>query len=405
MKDQSKTDKPTKPTSSSYDHTIHTFLSLFRFFSYILAVLLIQVIPLNTPRTPNLEAYIVIGCVGIYTLVKVFSRFRWNRENFTTYLILGGDTVVCVALLLFTRGLDSGFLLYALVPIATAALLFDMRISLIIAAVISATLVVAHVGLSLISTSVIEFIEVMEGNYLPLLIVYVGFCFLIANITYRTNLNIRRRIELNAVLEERRRMRRELHDDVAQTMSSLNLRAQMLEKSMTENDTEGATKAVEDIRKISKDTCENIRQAIDSLSSTDFQQLIPNLQNLISEFVDRYGFEILLQLPNRISTVSALGNIQLLYIVNEAFTNIRKHAEASTIWLQLENIAHGVKIMVKDNGKGFSLEEYPQSYGGHHGLNIMKERAEAAGGVFSISSSPGEGTEVTVELPGEKVRL
>jgi two-component system nitrate/nitrite sensor histidine kinase NarX len=296
-------------------------------------------------------------------------------------------------------------LLYALVPIATAALLFDMRVSLIIAAAISATLVIAHVGLSLINSSVIEFAEIMDGNYLPLLIIYVGFCFLIANITYRTNLNIRRRIELNAVLEERRRMRRELHDDVAQTMSSLNLRAQMLEKSIKENDAEGATKAVEDIRKISKDTCENIRQAIDSLSSTDYQQLIPNLQNLISEFVDRYGFEIMLQLPSRLSNVSALGNIQMLYIVNEAFTNIRKHAEASTIWLQLENIAHGVKMTVKDDGKGFSLEEYPQGYGGHHGLNIMKERAEAAGGVFSIISSPGQGTEVTVELPGEKVRL
>jgi signal transduction histidine kinase len=366
---------------------------------------LIQAIPLNTPETPALEAYIVIGCVGIYTLVKVFSRFHWNRENVTTYVILGGDTLICVSLLLFTRGLDSGFLLYALVPVATAALLFDMRVSLIIAAVISATLVIAHVGLSLISTSVIEFAKVMDANYLPVLIIYVGFCFLIANITYRTNLNIRRRIELNAVLEERRRMRRELHDDVAQTMSSLNLRAQMLEKSIKENDTAGAVKAVEDIRKISKDTCENIRQAIDSLSSTDFQQLIPNVQNLISEFVERYGFEIILQLPNRLSNISALGNIQLLYIVNEAFTNIRKHAEASKIWLQLENIAHGVRITVKDDGKGFSLEEYPQSYAGHHGLNIMKERAEAAGGVFTLSSSVDEGTEVSVELPGEKVRL
>ena len=405
MNNQAKTVKQSSLTPLSYDRTIHTFLSLFRFFSYILAVLLIQAIPLNTPETPALEAYILIGCVGIYTLVKVFSRFHWNRENVTTYVILGGDTLVCISLLLFTRGLDSGFLLYALVPVTTAALLFDMRVSLIIAAVISATLVIAHVGLSLISTSVIEFAKVMDANYLPLLIIYVGFCFLIANITYRTNLNIRRRIELNAVLEERRRMRRELHDDVAQTMSSLNLRAQMLEKSIKENDTAGAVKAVEDIRKISKDTCENIRQAIDSLSSTDFQQLIPNVQNLISEFVERYGFEIILQLPNRLSNISALGNIQLLYIVNEAFTNIRKHAEASKIWLQLENIAHGVRITVKDDGKGFSLEEYPQSYAGHHGLNIMKERAEAAGGVFTLSSSVGEGTEVSVELPGEKVRL
>jgi signal transduction histidine kinase len=368
-------------------------------------VLLIQVIPLDTTRTPDLQAYIIIGVVGLYTLIKVFSRFHWDRENLTTYVILGGDTLICVVLLLFTHGLDSGFLLYALVPIATAALLFDMRVSLIIAAVISAVLVIAHVGSSVINSSVIDFAWVMDGNYLPLLIIYVGFSFLIANIPYRTNLNIRRRIELNAVLEERRRMRRELHDDVAQTMSSLNLRAQMLEKSMKENDTAGASKAVEDIRKISKDTCENIRQAIDSLSSTDFQQLIPNLQNLISEFVDRYGYEIMLQLPNRLLRISALGNIHLLYIVNEAFTNIRKHAEASKIWLQLENIAHGVKITVKDDGKGFSLEDYPQGYGGHHGLNIMKERAEAAGGGFSIISSPGEGTEVTAELPGEKVRL
>ena len=236
----------------SYDSTIHLFLSLFRFFSYILAVLLIQVIPLNTGQAPKLQLYIIIGCVGLYTLVKVFSRFHWNRDNLTTYVILGGDVAVCIALLLFTRGLDSGFLVYALVPITTAALLFEQRITLIIASAISITVVIAHVALSLINSSVIGFEWIMDGNYLPLLIVYVGFCFLVATITYRTNLNIRRRIEFNAVMEERKRMRRELHDDVAQTLSSLNLMAQMLNKAVVAGDTEGAMKATNDIQKVSK---------------------------------------------------------------------------------------------------------------------------------------------------------
>jgi nitrate/nitrite-specific signal transduction histidine kinase len=91
------------------------------------------------------------------------------------------------------------------------------------------------------------------------------------------------------------------------------------------------------------------------------------------------------------------GNIRLTSGLNGVQVNIRKHAEASKIWLQLGNMAHGVKITVKD---------YAKVYGGHHSLNIMKERTEAAGGVIAIISSPGEGTEVIVELPpGEKVIL
>jgi signal transduction histidine kinase len=395
----------TNPKALSYDSTIHLFLSLFRFFSYILAVLLIQVIPLNTTQAPDLQLYIIIGCVGLYTLVKVFSRFHWNRENTTTYMILGGDVLVCIVLLLFTRGLDSGFLVYALVPITTAALLFDQKVTLIIATTISVSVIIAHAGLSLLNSNVIGFEWIMDGNYLPLLIVYTGFCFLISTITYRTNLNIRSRIEFAAVLEERKRMRRELHDDVAQTLSSLNLMAQMLNKSVVAGDTEGAMKATNDIQKISKDTCENIRKVIDSLSETEFQSLIPNLRNLISESAERYGIEVVLDLPSKLSKTTSLSNIQLLYITNEALTNTRKHAGATKIWLRLENTPHGVKMTAKDNGKGFDMEEHLKSGVGHHGLNIMKERAEAVGGAFSIDTSPDTGTEVSVELPGEKVRL
>jgi len=398
-------DKISNTQGLSYDSTIHLFLSLFRFFSYVLAVLLIQVIPLNTPREPLLESYILIGCIGLYTVFKVFSRFHWHKDNFSTYIMLGGDVLVCIVVLLFTRGLDSGFLVYALVPIATAALLFDQKITIIIAMIIPLTVIIAHVGLSLINTSVIDFARVMDGNYLPLLIVYTGFCFLIGTITYRTNLNIRRRIELNAVIEERKRMRRELHDDVAQTFSSLNLMAQMLHKSVQAGDIDSAMKTTGDIQRVSKDTCENIRKVIDSLSETEFESLVPNLRNLVSESSERYGIEVVMDIPNKLTRTTSMGNLQLLYIANEAMTNTRKHAEATQIWLRLENTPFGVKMMVKDNGKGFNAEEQLLNSVGHHGLSIMKERAEAAGGVFNLNTSPDQGTEISVEMPGEKVRL
>ncbi len=73
--------------------------------------------------------------------------------------------------------------------------------------------------------------------------------------------------------------------------------------------------------------------------------------------------------------------------------------------MKLEQTSQAVELLVKDNGHGFNLSDLEESPPGSHGLNIIKERAEGLGGSLNISTTPGEGTEVKVSLPVEKVRL
>jgi signal transduction histidine kinase len=100
-----------------------------------------------------------------------------------------------------------------------------------------------------------------------------------------------------------------------------------------------------------------------------------------------------------------VAELQLLRITQEALTNVRRHALASEVEVKLENTPQAVEMTIRDNGQGFNLQDLEKSPPGYHGLSIIKERAEGLGGSVSISTSPGQGTEIKVSLPAEKVRL
>ena len=91
--------------------------------------------------------------------------------------------------------------------------------------------------------------------------------------------------------------------------------------------------------------------------------------------------------------------VQLLcyHVAREAVMNAVKHAEASTITISLKPTAEGARLSVRDNGKGFDVEQGEPE--GHYGLTMMKERAQVSGGNFRIDSASGEGTTVTAEFP------
>lgn len=392
------------PKPISFTDIAYLFLSLYRFFTYVLAVLLIQVIPLDGPGEPGLQIYIIIGLVALYTLFKVFSPLLWRQRYPMVYAVLLFDIVASILLLMFTGGLDSAFLLYALTPIITASLFFQERVALMAAGLLSLPLFMAHVGLSQLNT---DFSWVMTGNYLPLLIIYIICCFLIATLPYRTNLNIRQRIESSAVINERMRIRRELHDGVAQALGYLNLKTKQVRASLSSLKTDQAMAGMEDIQKVLKDTYEDIRQSIDSLSETRSLPLIATINEYAMEFSQRTGIQVIFDLPKgkSIERLSSMADLQILRMVHESLNNVRKHAEASTVWISISHDGRGIEISVRDDGKGFSLDEHWRNSSGHHGLYILKERAEGLSGTCDITSRPGRGTEVRIRVPAQKVRL
>ncbi|MEE8420049.1 MAG: hypothetical protein V3R92_01170, partial [Dehalococcoidales bacterium] len=110
--------------TSRYEKEAYQFLAVYRFLAYALAVMFTQVVP-STSGMPPVQLYIILGTLGVYSALKVFSPLRWRARSTMTYLILICDFLLVILLFIYTNGLNSSFLLYSLTPIMTAALIFE----------------------------------------------------------------------------------------------------------------------------------------------------------------------------------------------------------------------------------------------------------------------------------------
>jgi signal transduction histidine kinase len=388
-----------------YEKEAYQFLAFYRFLSYALAVMFTQVgsTPLITTTMPEAQLYIILGILGGYTLLRVFSPLRWRERGLMTYLILIGDFLLCIALVVYTNGLNSVFLLYSLTPIMTAALLFEEKVALSLAAIASIILSVTHLAFSQFGD---RWTWIMQGYNLTLLVVYTLFSLVAAIVPYRINLNIRRRIERDAIIEERRRIAREIHDGVAQSLGYLNLKTKMASESVTANNPVKTLKELNDIQKVVQDTYDDIRESIDQLSSEIRNvPILSALGNYVTDFGNNNGIKVNFDYSKPFPKLSPVAELQLLRIAQESLTNVRRHAAAKEVEIKLESSEETVYLLVKDNGQGFNLTELGESPPGYHGLNIIKERAETLGGELHVTTAPGEGTALMVSMPLDKVRL
>jgi two-component system nitrate/nitrite sensor histidine kinase NarX len=136
---------------------------------------------------------------------------------------------------------------------------------------------------------------------------------------------------------------------------------------------------------------------------------MPKLQQSLRGIESRYGICTALTVSEELSEgiMGHAAKLQLLRIVQEACANTVKHADASGLWVSVECLGSVVEVVVRDDGKGFSVvdeaavaEEDPAGPSGEGlGLSIMRERAERLGGDFTLRSAPGKGTEIRVCIP------
>ncbi|HEY93714.1 MAG TPA: sensor histidine kinase [Dehalococcoidia bacterium] len=387
-----------------YEKEAYRFLAIYRFLSYALAVMFTQVgSTLIVSVMPETQTYIILGILGVYTVLRVFSPLRWRERGMVTYLILFGDFILCIILVVYTNGLNSPFLLYSLTPVMTASLLFEEKVALSLAASASIALSITHLALSQVA---LRWTWIMQGNNLTLLVVYTLFSLVTAIVPYRINLNIRRRIEREAIIEERRRIAREIHDGVAQSLGYLNMKTKLVSDTFSPDDIVQVVKELSEIQKVVQGTYEDIRESIDQLSHEIRNvPIISALSTYIAEFSATNGIKVDFDYPRPFPGLSPVAELQLYRIAQEALTNIRRHAFATEVEIKLERSDEAIGMMIKDNGQGFILEELEESPAGYHGLNIIRERAETLGGELDISTSPGYGTALMVTLPLDKVRM
>ena len=204
-----------------------------------------------------------------------------------------------------------------------------------------------------------------------------------------------------AALVERERIARELHDSLAQVLGVSHLRLHALASRPSVGADERAQREVLDLADLCHEAYADVREAILALreSNKPERTLLEHLRSYVATFSRTSGIPTTLVTDADADLCLAPGaEIQVVRIIQEALTNVRKHAGATTATVAVSTGAHHVECVVSDDGVGFDTASALAGDG--FGLTSMRERAESAGGRLVLDSAPGGGTRVSVHVPG-----
>jgi len=202
--------------------------------------------------------------------------------------------------------------------------------------------------------------------------------------------------------EERRRLARELHDDTAQSLIALGQRLEMIQKALHKDPQETLAQLAE-LRAMTAQALANVRQFSRNLRPIYLEDLglVPALEMLVQEMGTRNGMAPELRVSGTARRLSPDLELAIYRIVQEALSNVSRHAHARHVTVEAAFEADGVSVSVEDDGVGFQVPESPDALvqAGHFGLMGIRERVLLFGGRVTISSQPGAGTRLAVYLP------
>ena len=208
--------------------------------------------------------------------------------------------------------------------------------------------------------------------------------------------------ERMATLEERERIGRDLHDDLGQLMGYLSVQAQTARQQLNAAQTDNASTTLLQLADVSREAHNSIRRYILGIrtgeTTNEAVNLRDALQLLAQRMRERHALDVTVTLPTDVNAIGLADEVeaQLLRIVQEALTNIVKHANVDRAHLFMTIEETQVRVVIADEGRGFADD---RSVDGHFGLKIMQERAESVNGSLSIESVVGQGTQVIALLP------
>ena len=201
-------------------------------------------------------------------------------------------------------------------------------------------------------------------------------------------------IENQAILQERNRIAREIHDSVGHYLTAQSIQLENTALFLAK-DREKAAYHLQNARQLGKDALQNVRQSVATLRNHPLKgrSLKIALEQLINDFKRNSGMAISFNL-NLLTSPSIEVTTALYRIVQEALTNISKHSNATQVHLTLTEQNNLIYLHIKDNGKGFNPAENTTGFG----LQGMRERTEALNGNFELISKPQQGCDIRVEI-------
>ena len=202
------------------------------------------------------------------------------------------------------------------------------------------------------------------------------------------------------IQEERNMIANELHDSLAQTLASLRFQVRILDQTLQPTSEYMAIMSLEQVEHGLDEAYTDLRELIAHCRVPIEQQgLLPSIERVVSKFREETGIHILLQCECQEPDVPANMEMNIYRIVQEALTNIKKHADAHIVRILLNCDGNGdFRILVENDGKGFDKKSVESKEGQHLGLTIMQERARHLGGELKIESEPDEGTRIELRF-------
>ena len=211
-----------------------------------------------------------------------------------------------------------------------------------------------------------------------------------------------------AALEERERIGRELHDDLAQVIAYIHMQVQTVMVQLKNDNVDEAQNDLGKLVKISQSAYDDVRRYIQGIRTRETQpsaNFFAELELFLDTQHELYGLVTQVSLPEDWLDSSFAPDVetQLLRIIQEALNNVRKHAGVDKVLLLFTQHAQRAQVIIKDKGCGFAadqlLESSTEDSDSHFGLSIMRERAESVGGRLEVRSEPGEGTQIVAWVP------
>jgi signal transduction histidine kinase len=207
-------------------------------------------------------------------------------------------------------------------------------------------------------------------------------------------------LQFRAVLTERTRLAQELHDTLEQTITGVALQLDRVANHFEKNP-DNASHHLKLARSLTRQGQTEVRHSVWGLRSRAGEKF--NLVNALNvsgqQIANGAGIKIQIETDGETPPLSEIFEENLLRIGQEAVTNAVKHSMANTVKIELHFNPQKVVLQIKDDGKGFTLENCAGPKEGHFGLLGICERAERMGGEANISSTLGTGTCVRVEIP------
>jgi len=203
-----------------------------------------------------------------------------------------------------------------------------------------------------------------------------------------------------AVAQERLRIAHEMHDGIAQVLGYVNTKVQAATEYIRRNKTDEGLEQLRELAEAAREAYRDVRESIVDLRTLPGPTR--SFQDVLQEYIDRWkeqtGIATQLTVDGDL-TLPPGFELQLVRIIQESLTNVRKHSKATAASVDVRRRDGKLLLTVTDNGAGFSQSTLSRSVFPRFGLSTMRERAESIGAAFTIESTPGSGTSVNVAIP------